>query len=61
VARTSDNTPPGELLAEAARTLRAVLDTCPPTTPRERATARRIEGAAVVLDALATGDYPLVT
>lgn len=33
--------------------LREVLATFPPSTARERATVRRVEGAAVGLDALA--------
>ncbi|MEV4511380.1 hypothetical protein AB0K00_20685 [Dactylosporangium sp. NPDC049525] len=37
--------------AEATRMLRAVLDELPPQTPTDRATARRIEGAACALDA----------
>ena len=41
---------PGDRLTEAARMLRAVLEALPPTTARDRATARRIEGAAVALD-----------
>jgi hypothetical protein len=38
-------------LGEAARLLRVILAEMPPATPRERATARRIEGAAVALNA----------
>lgn len=37
----------------AARMLRAVLTGLPPTTARDRATARRIEGAATTLETLA--------
>lgn len=39
-------------LAEAARQLRALVEALPPTTARDRATARRIEGAAVALEAV---------
>jgi hypothetical protein len=39
-------------LAEAARQLRAIVEALPPTTARDRATARRIQGAAVALEAL---------
>lgn len=39
--------------AEAARVVRAMLEELPPTTPTDRALARRLEGAAVTLDALA--------
>lgn len=41
-------------LAEAARQVRALIEALPPTTARDPATARRIEGAAAALDALAT-------
>jgi hypothetical protein len=40
-------------LAEATRQLRAIVEALPPTTARERATARRLEGAAATLEALA--------
>lgn len=42
-------------LAEAARQLRALVEALPPTTARDRATARRIEGAAIGLETLAEG------
>lgn len=43
------------LAAEAARLLRAVLAALPPppTDPRERSLAARVEGAALALDTLA--------
>ena len=40
-------------LAEAARQLRAIVESLPPTTARGRATARRLEGAASTLEVLA--------
>lgn len=40
-------------LAEEARQLRALVEAVPPTTARDRTTARRIEGAAVGLETLA--------
>jgi hypothetical protein len=40
-------------MAEAARMLRTVVETLPPRTTTERATARRIEGAALALKVLA--------
>jgi hypothetical protein len=40
-------------IESAARMLRMVLADLPASTPLERATARRIEGAAVALDAIA--------
>jgi hypothetical protein len=43
-------------LAEAARQLRAIVEALPPTTARDRATAREIQGAAVGLEAL-TSSY----
>jgi hypothetical protein len=52
MARTSSDRPSGEQFVEAARMLRTVLDEAPPTTARDRATARRIEGAALALDAV---------
>lgn len=51
-----DEVPSSEDLAAAARQLRAVLDALPPATARDRATARRIEGAAVALEAVAQRD-----
>jgi hypothetical protein len=36
-------------LAEAARQLRAVVEALPPRTTSDRATARRVEGAALAL------------
>lgn len=48
--RTAD---PALDAAVAARLLRLVLTELPPSTPTDRATARRIEGAALALDALA--------
>lgn len=51
---SSDPDPPTvEDAAEAARMLRALVEALPPTTARDRATARRIEGAAVALEAMA--------
>jgi hypothetical protein len=47
-------------LTQVARQLRAIVEALPPTTARDRATARRIEGAAVTLDALAAW-FPLAT
>jgi len=40
-------------LADAARMLRELLAAAPPTTPRERRLASRLQGAMVALDALA--------
>jgi len=59
VTRTRcDAVPPGDQFAEAARMLRAVLDALPPTSARERASARRIEGAAITLDPIAWSRVP---
>ncbi len=44
--------PPPDL-AEVARMLRAVVEALPPHTTRDRATVRRIEGAALALDVAA--------
>jgi len=40
--------------AEAARQLRAIVEALPPATARDRATARRIQGAAAALEVLAS-------
>lgn len=37
--------------ADAARMLRVALEALPPRTPADRATTRRIQGAALALDA----------
>ena len=51
---------PGDL-AEAAVQLRRIIDALPPTTARDRATARRIEGTAVALAAVAAHSRPWST
>jgi hypothetical protein len=42
-------------IGEVARMLRTVVRELPPQSPAERATARRIEGAALALATLAEG------
>jgi hypothetical protein len=49
----SNEAPSGEVVAEAARMLRVVVEAMPPRTTTDRATVRRIEGAALALEALA--------
>lgn len=44
--------------AEAARMLRLILAEMPPTTPAERATARRVEGAIAALQVVAGSPVP---
>lgn len=43
----------GHDLIEGARMLRVVVEALPPRTTTERATTRRIEGAAIALETLA--------
>jgi hypothetical protein len=50
MGQASEPVQAGGQYAEAARMLRAVIAALPPRTSVDRATARRIEGAATVID-----------
>lgn len=47
------------VFAEAARQLRAIVEALPPTTALDRATARRVQGAATALEALAAVGFQI--